>query len=213
MTVSSTGMRDRESVTCACRPGHDVWAIDLEPDMVAVVRQNALDRGIGRIHWFVGRVDGATDEGTVMLTELLAEIERQGGYDGAGPETVVDLETFFEGNDDFASIGCNLLAHPSPVQFYAVLRSVRDRPEVHGVWVGISEVMGLDEWPFSDHVYVEQPRTPLDAQPVPKRPTLGQFPRRLHHSVPLVYRRVVGAPQVVPNIVQAHDHPSSVQPT
>jgi hypothetical protein len=99
-------------------------------------------------------VSFAADEGAVMLPELLAEIERQGGYSGAGPEPVVDLELFFEGNDDLGSIGCNLLDHPDPARFYAVLRSIRARPEVRGVWVAISEVMAPDEWPFSDHVYV-----------------------------------------------------------
>jgi ubiquinone/menaquinone biosynthesis C-methylase UbiE len=37
----------------------DIWAIDLEPEMVAVARQNALERGIGRIHWLVGRAEDA----------------------------------------------------------------------------------------------------------------------------------------------------------
>lgn len=36
-----------------------IWAIDLESEMVAVARQNALDRGIGRIHWLVGRAEEA----------------------------------------------------------------------------------------------------------------------------------------------------------
>src|SRR5262249_17603540 len=36
-----------------------IWAIDLEPEMVAVARQNARDRGIGRIHWLVGRAEDA----------------------------------------------------------------------------------------------------------------------------------------------------------
>jgi hypothetical protein len=90
-----------------------------------------------------------------MLAELLAEIERQGGYvTDVGAEPVVGLELFFEGNDDLGSIGCNLIDNPGPAHFYAVLRSIRERPDVHGVWVGISEVMAPDEWPFSDHVYV-----------------------------------------------------------
>ena len=37
----------------------DIWAIDLEPEMVAVARQKALDRGIDRIHWLVGRAEAA----------------------------------------------------------------------------------------------------------------------------------------------------------
>jgi hypothetical protein len=88
------------------------------------------------------------------LTELLAEIERQGGWDGTGPLPVVDLELFFDGNDDPASIGCNLTDHPGTARFSAVLRAIRDRPDVHGVWVGICDLPAPDEWPFSDHVYV-----------------------------------------------------------
>jgi ubiquinone/menaquinone biosynthesis C-methylase UbiE len=37
----------------------DIWAIDLEPEMVAVARRKALDRGIGRIRWLVGRAEDA----------------------------------------------------------------------------------------------------------------------------------------------------------
>lgn len=36
-----------------------LWAIDQEPEMVAVARRNALDRGIGRIRWLVGRAEDA----------------------------------------------------------------------------------------------------------------------------------------------------------
>jgi hypothetical protein len=71
-----------------------------------------------------------------------------------GPEPVVDLELFFDGNDDLGSIGCNLADHPGPAHFYTVFRSIRDRADVHGVWVGISEVMSPAEWPFTDHVYI-----------------------------------------------------------
>src|SRR2546429_9676710 len=73
---------------------------------------------------------------------------------GSGPEPVISLELFFDGNDDLGSIGCNLSDHPGPARFYGVLGAIRDRPEVYSVWVGISEVMAPDEWPFSNHVYV-----------------------------------------------------------
>jgi hypothetical protein len=89
-----------------------------------------------------------------MLDQLLGDINRQGGYAGTGPEPVVTLELFFHGNDDVGSIGCNLTDRPGTARFYAVLREIRDRPEVHDVRIGISEVMGGGEWPFSDHVYV-----------------------------------------------------------
>ncbi|WP_249997651.1 hypothetical protein [Actinoplanes sp. M2I2] len=90
-----------------------------------------------------------------MLPDLLAEIQRQGGYEsGVGSEPVVSLELFFEGNEDLGSIGCNLIHHPGVRAFFTVLRDVREQPDVHDVQVGISEVLGDDEWPFSDHVYV-----------------------------------------------------------
>jgi hypothetical protein len=95
-----------------------------------------------------------------MLADLLAEIERQGGYtNGVGPEPVVSLELFFDGNDDPGSIGCNLPDHPGLADFYSVLRSIRDRPEVDGVWVGISELMGPNEWPFTRRRYYACPRS------------------------------------------------------
>ena len=105
-----------------------------------------------------------------MLEELHAEISRQGGYDhGAGPEPVVSLELFFDGNEDPASIGCNLSDHPGPARFYEVLSTIRDRPEVHSVWVGVSDVIEPDDWPFSDHVYVVTTASPVRGRVVGSR--------------------------------------------
>jgi hypothetical protein len=84
----------------------------------------------------------------MALTDLLAEIERQG--DGAA----VSLELFFDGNDDLGSIGCNLIEHPGIGTFARVLRAVRVRSDVEDVLVAISEVMPDGEWPFSHTVYV-----------------------------------------------------------
>lgn len=52
-------MRDGEVSLAPADRVAEIWAIDLEPDMVAVARQNALDRGIGLIHWLVGRAEDA----------------------------------------------------------------------------------------------------------------------------------------------------------
>ncbi len=35
----------------------DIWAIDLEPEMVEAARRNAFDRGIARPRWLVGRAE------------------------------------------------------------------------------------------------------------------------------------------------------------
>lgn len=85
----------------------------------------------------------------MALPELLAEIERQGG-EGA----VVGLDLFFDGNEDEASLGCNLSDHPGIRTFAEVLRALRNRPDVDDVLVRISEVLPDGEWPFSDAVYV-----------------------------------------------------------
>jgi hypothetical protein len=90
----------------------------------------------------------------VTLANVLAEIELQGGYEGVGPEPVVSIEQFFDGNVDLGSIGCNLDDHPGLERFAAVLRAIRGRPDVYDVLVGISEVLTSGEWPCSDHVYV-----------------------------------------------------------
>jgi hypothetical protein len=90
----------------------------------------------------------------VTLANLLAEIELQGGYEGVGPEPVVSLEQFFDGNVDLGSIGCNLDDHPGIERFASVLHAIRDRPDVYDVLVGISEVLANGEWPLSNHVYV-----------------------------------------------------------
>lgn len=88
----------------------------------------------------------------MALADLLAAIDRQGGVGGTRPAIPLDL--FFEGNDDEGSIGCNLGNHPGVATFHQVLTTIRDKPNVHDVLVGITEVMSSSEWPFSDHVYV-----------------------------------------------------------
>lgn len=90
----------------------------------------------------------------MALRDVLREIRDQGGYDGSGPEPVVSLELFFDGNEDEASIAPNVEPHPGVANIARVLRGIRARADVHHVLVGVSEVMGDDEWPFADHVYV-----------------------------------------------------------
>src|SRR5262245_50992998 len=69
---------------------------------------------------------------------------------------VVPLETFFDGNDDQGSIGCNLGdQHPGIERFHRVLATVKKRADVQDVLVGIYEADDEDNcWPFSETVYV-----------------------------------------------------------
>ena len=65
----------------ACGPGRvaldlaasfeTVWAIDLEPEMIEVGRQEATRRGVGNITWFVGRAeDLAAPQGAFELIAI-----------------------------------------------------------------------------------------------------------------------------------------------
>src|SRR5882724_6501021 len=69
---------------------------------------------------------------------------------------LVSLEEFFDGNEDDASIGCNLVAHPGLQRFYRMLKDIRSRPNVQDVLVEINEVEEQipEMWPFSERVYV-----------------------------------------------------------
>jgi hypothetical protein len=68
---------------------------------------------------------------------------------------VVSLDAFFDGNDDAASIGCNLMEHPGVRRFHEVLAAIVSRSDVQDVLVGISDPMtGERAWPFADTVYV-----------------------------------------------------------
>jgi len=68
---------------------------------------------------------------------------------------VIPIERFFDGNDDPASIGCNLAKHPGVPAFRDVLAGLLRRPDVQGVYAQIFEVdPGEEYWPFCDTVMV-----------------------------------------------------------
>ncbi len=69
---------------------------------------------------------------------------------------LVTLEEFFEGNDDYGSIGCNLTPMLGPGFFFEILERIRSLPNVQDVLVEVVEVEPEDPlaWPFSDTVYV-----------------------------------------------------------
>lgn len=101
--------------------------------------------------------------------QLIARIKRQKEAVSEPTKPVVSLEEFFEGNEDYGSIGCNLdmpyreppppdtrgwlrrilrpelvrpvptAPHPGPQGFYKVLRAVRERADVQDVLVEIEE--------------------------------------------------------------------------
>ena len=67
----------------------------------------------------------------------------------------VPIERFFEGNDDPASIGCNLAKHPGVQVFRDVLTGLLRNPGVQAVYAQMFEVdPGEEYWPFCDTVLV-----------------------------------------------------------
>jgi len=75
---------------------------------------------------------------------------------GAEPEPqLVPIQEFFDGNDDMASIGCNLLEHPGIQAFRATFEKLAQRSDVEAIYAQIAELdPEEDSWPFCDTVLV-----------------------------------------------------------
>jgi hypothetical protein len=97
--------------------------------------------------------DDGIGEGHVMDIDLRdALLEKIG--DVKNSPAFVTLEDFFTGNDDGASIWCNLPSEIQPQQVFAKLKTVRDRDDVDNVWILVTQFDGgQDEWPFSDKIF------------------------------------------------------------
>lgn len=74
----------------------------------------------------------------------------------AQPEPLlVEIGEFLAGNDDLASIGCNLPEHPGMDTFRRVFDRLAARADVESIHAQIAELdPGGDGWPFADTVYV-----------------------------------------------------------
>ena len=83
---------------------------------------------------------------------LLARIGDINNFDL--PRPVVSLEEFFEGNDDWGSIGYNLPDPVSPQDFYRILQSIRDRPDVADVLIEVKDLEDPEGWPSTDTIWV-----------------------------------------------------------
>ena len=88
---------------------------------------------------------------------------------------MVSLEEFFEANDVRYSMGANLShdEHPGIQAFYRLLHSIRDRPDVQGVFVELRHYDGADEWPYSDTVFIvtSAPRDAIESSLAELHPT------------------------------------------
>ena len=71
------------------------------------------------------------------------------------PPRLVLIEQFFDGNDDPASMGCNLIDHPGVDEFYATLEKIARHPDVKEIYIQIAELNpGDNYWPFADTLYI-----------------------------------------------------------
>ena len=98
------------------------------------------------------------------LDNIRARINRNGDVNDPNvPRPIVTLEEFFEGNDDYGSIGYNFYPdQPAPQEFYAMFRQIRDKPEVADVLVEVSQHEMSSEWPSTDTVWVLTSASPDD---------------------------------------------------
>jgi hypothetical protein len=85
---------------------------------------------------------------------LMALVRRNLVAAPADAVSVVSLESFFDGNRDQGSIGCNLSPHPGLDRFRDILTRLRNNPNVQDVLVEIDDVSDPSCWPFSGAVHV-----------------------------------------------------------
>lgn len=70
-------------------------------------------------------------------------------------EIVIPITRFFDGNDDLASIGCNIGEHPGISAFRNTFRDLQERGDVEAVYARVAELdPGEDSWPFADTVFI-----------------------------------------------------------
>jgi hypothetical protein len=74
--------------------------------------------------------------------------------DFSRPRPLVTLAEFFEGNNDYGSIGYNLPDSPPPGKWYGILQAVAKRPEVSDVRVEVKDLEDPDGWPSTDTIWI-----------------------------------------------------------
>lgn len=81
------------------------------------------------------------------------------------PRPLVTLEEFFEGNDDYGSIGYNFYPdQPAPSEFWQFFTAIRDRENVATVLVQVMDQEDSDGWPSTDTVWVITSASPDDVK-------------------------------------------------
>lgn len=82
-----------------------------------------------------------------LLQIIVSQPEYQQG------RALVNVQEFFEGNDDLGSIGCNLPKHPGLETFRSVIERILELPTVEQVLLQIYDLEEGD-WPFSENILI-----------------------------------------------------------
>lgn len=87
---------------------------------------------------------------------LVERISRNGPLDDPNtPRPLLTLEEFFEGNNDYGSIGYNFYPdQPAPSEFYEVFKRIWQRPEVIAVYVEVQDQVEQTDWPSTSRIWV-----------------------------------------------------------
>jgi hypothetical protein len=98
----------------------------------------------------------AKENDRASLKKIIQRINRLGDInDPSTPRPLVTLEEFFNGNNDYSSIGYNFPPpQPSPWEFFELFLAIRNRPEVEDVLVQILDHPDPKGWPSSELVWV-----------------------------------------------------------
>jgi len=84
--------------------------------------------------------------------------------DFSKPRPLVTLAEFFEGNNDYASIGYNLLDSPSPQEWYQLLKDIAKRADVADIRIEVKDLEDPSGWPSTDTIWIITTASPEQVQ-------------------------------------------------
>jgi hypothetical protein len=109
-------------------------------------------------------------------------------------EVVVSVEDFFEGNEDYGSIGCNIYPNqPSPADFYKKFKELKQNKSVGDILIRIVDIEDGD-WPFTDAVYII---SNLNVEQI-KELVKDLTPDEVYED--WMYKKPINAPEIKPDM-------------
>jgi len=90
------------------------------------------------------------------LARLLDRVGAQGDINNPDtPRPLVTLEEFFEGNNDYGSIGYNFYPdQPAPSDFFEVFKSIESKLVVYDIRVQVNDQIEPEDWPSTDTIWI-----------------------------------------------------------